>query len=305
MADSMSPQFTFESLLDLYEDWQGDGVRHEHIGEILKVAEERHKSGWDKSGRSGDWGQSWRAWKGKNFEKLVCEITKREVQKVSSTLDIALGITTDDELINPKGRDLCQVKRNLVVDYGVYGMHLPDADIVIFNRSNLAVLSVVSCKTSLRERIAQTAYWKLKLFADELTRHIVVAFCTIDSDDALKAPDDVENVKKPYAILNTELDFAYVMKSDVEETKTIRRFSRFESDLRSWLGGGGGDRCLRTSPGKPSTLPNSINEHWKLARRSGRIDAVRRCSPIPMSHTKMPQRTSLRLGSDCGPSSAS
>jgi type II restriction enzyme len=50
------------------------------------------------------------------------------------------------------------VKRNLLVDYGEYGIHLPDVDLVIIDPVDGSVLAAVSVKSTLRERIAQTGY---------------------------------------------------------------------------------------------------------------------------------------------------
>ena len=59
------------------------------------------------------------------------------------------------------------VKRNLLVDYGEFGAHLPDVDIVIYEPETCKVIAVISSKVTLRERIAQTGYWKIKLSKDK------------------------------------------------------------------------------------------------------------------------------------------
>ena len=40
-------------------------------------------------------------------------------------------------------------------------------------------------KVTLRERIAQTGYWKFKLLQDEVQSHIKVFFITLDEDRTL------------------------------------------------------------------------------------------------------------------------
>ena len=282
------------TLLDMFLAWS-DGDPEQHIAEIVAQFEES---------QAGANLQAAKAHGGSAFQKLVRVMVEDEVNRLNREHGLGLRCTTDQQLgkKNPPA-PLDRIKRNLLVDYGKYGCYLPDADVIVYREENDAIVCVLSCKTSLRDRMKQTAYWKFKLLESAITRHIRICLVTLDKDGDLL--DNTPPYKKNYAIASTDLDATYVLRRDLSQTKMIKDFSSFESDLRSWLGGGGGDRCLRTSPGKPSTLPNSINEHWRLARRSGRIGAVRRCSPIPMSHTKMPQRTSLRLGSDCGPSSAS
>ena len=69
-------------------------------------------------------------------------------------------------------------------------MHLPDLDLIIFDPSDGYVFALVSIKLTLRERIAQTGYWKLKLSACSCHRHIKVYFITPDEDGTM-------TVKKP------------------------------------------------------------------------------------------------------------
>jgi type II restriction enzyme len=101
-----------------------------------------------------------------------------------------------------------KVKRNVVVDYGEYGMHLPDVDLIIFDPSDGYVLAVVSIKVTLRERIAQTGYWKLKLSDAPVTKNIKVYFITPDEDGTMtnKKPS-----KKGRAIVEMDTDGGYVM----------------------------------------------------------------------------------------------
>jgi type II restriction enzyme len=60
----------------------------------------------------------------------------------------------------------------LLVDYGEYGMHLSDVDLVIIDPVDGSVLAAVSVKSTLRETIAQTGYWKLKLLKSSTTKDI-------------------------------------------------------------------------------------------------------------------------------------
>ncbi|MCS7257871.1 MAG: DNA modification methylase, partial [candidate division WOR-3 bacterium] len=54
---------------------------YQHISEILKEAKEKHKENWlKKPTKTGDHEQSWRAWKGKNLEKLIYYIIEKEVE---------------------------------------------------------------------------------------------------------------------------------------------------------------------------------------------------------------------------------
>ena len=174
--------FNFDDLLALYKKWPGPGRPYEHISEILEKAKPFYRAAHDnETNGQRDFGQAWRNWKGTNFEKLIRFIVDEEIQSLNSAAGLDLASTTDDAL--KKGSliyELDKVKRNLLIDYGKYGSHLPDADLVIYKRHSSHVLCIVSCKTSMRERIGQTAYWKLKLDKSAVTRHVRVALVTPD-----------------------------------------------------------------------------------------------------------------------------
>ena len=69
----------FKDLVGLYEEKKGKyGINtYKHISELLREAKELHKRDWlKKPTPNRDHEQSWRAFKGKNFEKLVVHIIK-------------------------------------------------------------------------------------------------------------------------------------------------------------------------------------------------------------------------------------
>ena len=128
---------------------------------------------------------------------------------------------------------MSQVKRNLAIDYGEFGLHLPDVDIIIYHPQTYKVLAAISSKVTLRERIAQSGYWKLKLVQDEATKHIKVYFITPDEDGTLtyKRP-----TKKGRAIVEVDLDGSYVLTEEkIEESNKVKLFEHFIDDLRKLL----------------------------------------------------------------------
>lgn len=219
----------FEGLVDLYETKkkQYGGNTFQHISELLKEAKEIHKNDWLKSPTpNNDHEQSWRAFKGKNLEKLVTYIIKDEVESLG--LKVAAGSTLERNSNLPE--DLSRVKRNLLIDYGEFGSHLPDADIIIYEPKSYKVIAIISSKVTLRERIAQTGYWKIKLEQDKVTRHIKVFFITPDEDKTLsiKMP-----TKKGRAIVEKDTDGSYVMSEEkIEESEKVKSFDKFIIDLK-------------------------------------------------------------------------
>ena len=175
----------FEDLKRLYlkKKEKFGSETYKHISELLKEAKKVHKKDWlKKPTPQGDHEQSWRAFKGKNLEKLVQYIITEEVE--------ALGLKVINgnklERTTKLSKELSRVKRNLAIDYGEFGLHLPDVDIITYEPKTCKVLAAISSKVTLRERIAQTGYWKLKLLQDETTEHIKVYFITPDEDGTLR-----------------------------------------------------------------------------------------------------------------------
>ncbi len=285
MVTTDATQFTFDDFLALYLEWPAAGQPYEEISAILEEAKRRHAAAWfARTGGDGDHLQSWKAWKGNNFERLVREIVTDEVNRLNRQNQWSLRVTSQSTLKRVSlPSDLARVKRNLVVDFGDHGMHLPDADVVVYQQHTCRVLCVLSCKVSLRDRVAQSAYWKLKLTDSPITADVAVSYVTPDEDCDLRQSDGPKSMTKNYAVVSTDIDATYLLVSDFDHTDRIKPFSSFENDLRSWLGGGG--RWLRTCPDKLSSLRSSISERSMLGRRFALIAAVPTCSAIHPLHS--------------------
>ncbi|MCS7012446.1 MAG: hypothetical protein RML35_04145 [Chloroherpetonaceae bacterium] len=108
---------TFEDLKELYLKKKAElgNDAYQHISAILKEAKKRHKTDWEKKPTSGgDHEQSWRAFKGKNMEKLILYIIQDSVEA------IGLNIVSGNSLERAKtiSDELAQIKRKLCIDYG-------------------------------------------------------------------------------------------------------------------------------------------------------------------------------------------
>jgi len=224
----------FQDLIKLYEkkkaQYKVDAFRH--VSELLREAKELHKRDWQKSPTPNkDHEQSWRAFKGKNLEKLVIHIIKDEVESLG--LKIVEGNTLERKNSNNLSEELNRVKRNLLIDYGEFGSHLPDVDIVIYEPKTREVIAVLSSKVTLRERIAQTGYWKIKLSQDKITKHIKVFFVTPDEDKTLSIR---KPAKKGRAIVEIDTDGSYVMsEEEIEESNKVKKFDKFLVDLKNLI----------------------------------------------------------------------
>ena len=222
----------FEDLVNLYKikKEQFGQDTYKHISEILDEAKEIHRKDWEKNPTPrGDHEQSWRAFKGKNFEKLIQYIIQDEVE------DLGLKVVNGNILERKcnLSDELSRVKRNLSIDYGQFGLHLPDVDIVIYSPINYDILAIISSKVTLRERIAQTGYWKLKLKDDVTTKDIKVYFVTLDEDKTLS---ELKPAKKGRAIVETDLDGSYILTQEyIVESEKVKLFEHFIEDLKRLL----------------------------------------------------------------------
>lgn len=107
---------------------------------------------------------------------------------------------------------------------------LPDVDLVIYKPTTCNIIGVISCKITLRERIAQTAYWKLKLASDPLTMHVKGYFITADEDgDLVKG---MTNPTRNRIIVEHELDGTYALRH-ISESEKVKAFPKLIDDLRA------------------------------------------------------------------------
>lgn len=220
---------TISDLIKIYDTKKKNhGLQaYRYISNVLKEAKEQHK----KDFMGNDHEQSWRAFKGKNLEKLIEYIITDEVNA------LGLQVVNGNKLERTKGsnlsKELSLVKRNLIVDYGEFGSHLPDVDIIIYDPKTCQVVAVLSSKVTLRERIAQTGYWKVKLASDKATQHIKVYFVTPDEDGTLTIR---KPAKKGRAIVEVDTDGSYVLsEKDIDESDKVKMFDKFIDDLKKLL----------------------------------------------------------------------
>ncbi|MEN2984143.1 MAG: BsaWI family type II restriction enzyme [Dictyoglomaceae bacterium] len=62
----------------------------------------------------------------------------------------------------------------------------PDVDMLIVDKESNKVKAILSCKTSLRERLTETAFWKRELEKIKDKEAIKIFFITTDKDDELR-----------------------------------------------------------------------------------------------------------------------
>lgn len=101
------------------------------------------------------------------------------------------------------------------------------------NPWNSIVVAIISCKTSLRERIAQACYWKLKLVSSDTTKHIRVFLATSDNDDDFSLNEKGEK-SRDRIIAEYELDGIYILRGDFKhewESSKVKHYEQIFNDL--------------------------------------------------------------------------
>jgi|BEDMetMinimDraft_2_1075160.scaffolds.fasta_scaffold00850_2 hypothetical protein len=176
--------------------------------------------------------QSWHSFIGSKFEEIIYSIIKGYLSRKKSEDPVfnGLDVLTENEV---KLDDI--LMRKLAVRYGEF-LLLPDADIIIVDYNleepwKSEILAILSCKTSLRERIAQACYWKLKLLSSDTTKNVHVFLVTTDNDNDFSIKDQKERYSGKHRnriIAEYELDGIYILREDFPEEWGSNKVKRYE-----------------------------------------------------------------------------
>lgn len=126
--------------------------------------------------RPGSRDQAWRTCKGTLYEYAVFKVLNQMVIK-DPELDCKFMVMRGDEV-------LLRYKDQVVIRN--WSEIFPDIDIFIVEKRTNLVRVIISCKTSLRERLTETAFWKRELEKSDSTKDIKLVLITTDKDDELR-----------------------------------------------------------------------------------------------------------------------
>ncbi len=143
-----------ETLRESYDNFvlkRYNGCFIEALEDFNKLAESSLRSvltHYYSNQRSRD--QAWRSCKGALYEYAVFRgiqsviESKRELrEKLAVMMGDEVMVSYRDQIVI---RNWCDI--------------LPDVDMVIVEKESNSVKAIISCKTSLRERLTETAFWK-------------------------------------------------------------------------------------------------------------------------------------------------
>lgn len=216
-------------LIKQFSRKYGHDQVHKYFFEILAATKGKYQSSCEK-----DKGQSWRNESGTMLENMVVYFIQEEVKK------LGYDLVTDEQIkkASPGDEIMSKVYRNIVIRYGDYSI-VPDGDIVIYRPIDGAVAAIISCKNSLRERYAQTLYWKLKLALDPITKPIKMYFITLDKEADKKPELDINGKNgrptKSRILLEYEMDGVYVGRALKDTSDKVKEFDKFIDDLKKLL----------------------------------------------------------------------
>jgi type II restriction enzyme len=178
--------------------------------------------------------QSWDSFIGGVFENLIYCILKNYISELSKTTEFRnIALFTEAQI---DANDYLHQK--LSIRYGKKERVLPDTDMAIvdfypFDQQKSRIVGIISCKTSLRERIAQACYWKLKLLSSDATKNVRVFLATADNDDEFALKEDGQR-SRDRIIAEYELDGVYILRGDFKhewESKKVKQYEKIFEDM--------------------------------------------------------------------------
>lgn len=114
-----------------------------------------------------------------------------------------------------------------------------DNDILIISkRESVDCFAIISCKSSLRERAFQSAFWAMRSRLEGKHKHV---FCTLDIGNSkgkteIGKRDKNNTARKNRDVLESIMDRTYVFRDEIEVPRSpaIKSLNYLKIDLRRW-----------------------------------------------------------------------
>jgi hypothetical protein len=178
--------------------------------------------------------QSWNSFIGNVFEDLVYYVLKHYISQLNLKKGFEnISLFTESEIDK---NDFLHQK--LSIKYGPKERILPDTDMALvdfypFDQGRSEIVAIISCKTSLRERIAQACYWKLKLLSSDATKQVRVFLATSDNDEDFALKQNGQR-SRDRIIAEWELDGVYILRGDFKhewESDKVKHYEKIFDDI--------------------------------------------------------------------------
>jgi len=165
--------------------------------------------------------QAWKSCRGLLYERVVFKTLKQIINK-DDELKKKFEVITGEEGVKEEF-----LKEQIVIRN--WNEIWPDADILLINKKDSRIKAIISCKTSLRERLTETAFWKREI-EERHGSKIFVIFITSDKDEELK------NETNRYIILHV-IDYTFITNKkkyeEIHKTFENRPISEFGVVLKN------------------------------------------------------------------------
>lgn len=213
-----------DELYHYYKEKYGVTMVAKYFSQIINETEERFSNHLYFQ-QLKDPEQSWKARRGSILEQLF-------QRNIKDSINEALNLQCSGFSKRELGGDYDEVARQISVNMAGVDVQ-PDADLIVYDKGPpLRVIAILSIKKKFRERIAQVAYWTVKLRATG--RMIKNFMVTTDENGTFSVREyEKEDVQKAIAIAEADIDGTFVAaETPTIESDKIKPYERLFEELR-------------------------------------------------------------------------
>jgi type II restriction enzyme len=202
-----------QALLEYKEqqkmEWKDVLENFENISETYIRKKVQSESGYKRN-----YDQAWKSCKGKLYEYVVYEYIKEILKKKNISY---ISVKMEEEL-GESEKESVQIHN--------WDTIMPDTDLVLEKDSR--ILAILSCKTSLRERLTETAFWSYMLRTSSGKR-VEIVFVTTNKDNELQHNNNryiLQHIVDATLITNKEKynQFINEIKAKYKDKKDLHDF---------------------------------------------------------------------------------
>jgi type II restriction enzyme len=190
-------------------EWKAVLENFENISETYIRKKVQSKSEYKRN-----YDQAWKSCKGKLYERVVYEYIKEILKKNNISY---ISVKMEEELGESEKKS---------VQIHNWDTIMPDTDLVLEKDSR--ILAILSCKTSLRERLTETAFWSYML-SKSSGNSVKIVFITTNKDDELQHKNNryiIQHIVDATLITNKEKydQFIKTIEAKYKDKKDLHEF---------------------------------------------------------------------------------
>jgi type II restriction enzyme len=128
------------------------------------------------------------------------------------------------QLFSTLSEEMEKVKRNLLIDYGEFGSHLPAVDFVIYKRQTGKVIVVILDKIDDYKNALEAAYINTRYSLAPYTKHIKVLY-TVSDRKRIKSAKTIIDIDGDYNLIGSSIDISDKIKTFAKLIKYLKNIS--------------------------------------------------------------------------------